>query len=284
MFGKNGRLFSKHWKKFGVCFPNIGNYSGGFTLVELVTVVAVLCVLVGVAIPVLRDALEAGRRAKCSSNLRQLFVANAAYAAQYGYYVAAAPDLFSGNRTRWHGQRSGGSGAFDGQGGPLSPFLGGDGCVRQCPGFHPLPPDQAANSFEASCGGYGYNDRGVGSRVYLEGYTASAMRKGMPPGAIASPAHTVMFADTGFPQPYGQPKYMIEYSFAEAYYFVGNPPEKLYGPAQPSIHFRHGGRAGVAWCDGHVSFEPRALPAGGADGDFAVGWFGPADNSLFDPY
>lgn len=250
-----------------------------FSLIELLVVVAILFILVAALVPWVARSLEAGRRAHCGSNLRQLFAANAAYAAENGSYVAAAPDIIGPNRRRWHGVRSGGSGAFDGALGPLAKFLE-DGRVRRCPSFPDYRRDAAANAFEAACGGYGYNDRGVGSRVYLLGYTAAAMQQGMSPGAIRSPAHTVMFADAAFGQPYNDPRYFIEYSFAEAYYFVGRSSGQLYGPSRPSVHFRHGGRAGVAWSDGHVSWETRTLgnPASG------LGWFGPADNSLFDPF
>ena len=192
--------------------------------------------------------------------------------------MAAAPDIFGANRRRWHGVRSSGSGAFDGKLGPLARFLD-DGRVRRCPSFPDYRKDAAANAFEAACGGYGYNDRGVGSQIYLPGSGAAAMQNGMAPGAIRNPVSTVMFTDAAFGQPYSDPSYFIEYSFAEAYYFVGRSTSQLYGPSRPSIHFRHGGRAGVVWCDGHVSLEAQTL----GNHDSGLGWFGPADNSLFDP-
>ncbi|HOW98386.1 MAG TPA: prepilin-type N-terminal cleavage/methylation domain-containing protein [Kiritimatiellia bacterium] len=268
--------FSNDWKNRKPSFPNIGK--PGFSLVELLVVVAILFVLAAALVPWVIRSIEAGRRAQCGSNLRQLFVANAAYAAENGSYVAAAPDIMGPNRRRWHGVRSSGSGAFEGSLGPLARFLE-DGRARRCPSFPDYRRDAAANAFESACGGYGYNDRGVGSRVYLLGYGSAAMQQGMFPGAIRNPARTVMFADAAFGQPYNDPRWFIEYSFAEAYYFVGRTPAQLYGPSRPSVHFRHGGRAGVVWCDGHVTWETQALgnPASG------LGWFGPADNSLFDP-
>ena len=276
MIGKKCRIISNHWKNPPPVFPIIGK--SGFSLIELLVVVAILFVLAVAFVPFALRSLEAGRRAQCGSNLRQLFLANAAYAAETGHYVAAAPDIFGPNRQRWHGVRSSGSGAFDGTQGPLARFLD-DSRVRRCPSFPDYRKDAAANAFEAACGGYGYNDRGVGSQIYLLGYGAQAMRRGMSPGAIQRPAETVMFADAAFGQPYNDPTHLIEYSFAEAYYFVGGPPVRLYGPSLPSVHFRHGGRAGVAWCDGHVTWEAQTL----GDMDSGLGWFGPADNSLFDP-
>jgi prepilin-type processing-associated H-X9-DG protein len=52
----------------------------------------------------------------------------------------------------------------------------------------------------------------------------------------------------------------------------------------PSIHFRHRGHANVAWCDGHISAERMTLSDGPSMEEFEIGWFGPPDNSLFDPF
>jgi prepilin-type N-terminal cleavage/methylation domain-containing protein len=58
--------------------------SGGFTLVELLVVVAVIGVLLAIFIPALRLARERGQRAVCLSNLRQLTLAWTAYADEHG--------------------------------------------------------------------------------------------------------------------------------------------------------------------------------------------------------
>ena len=130
---------------------------------------------------------------------------------------------------------------------------------------------------------YGYNIRGVGSQCYLEPNTEKSLARGMPLARINNPTRTVMFCDCAFPQPYGNPKYLIEYSFAEAYFFLsGNPPTES-GTASPSIHFRHRHKCNVVWCDGHVSQESLTTRGPDAFTRFKVGWFGPPDNSLFDP-
>lgn len=259
----------------------------GFTLVELLVVMAIVMVLLAMSLTALANARERARRAHCANNLRQLHLANTTYADEHGYYVAAAPDLMSGaNQRRWHGVRASGTAPFDGARGPLAPYLGHSRKIRACLSFTDYVDKQGANAFEASCGGYGYNDVGVGSRIYLDGYTASAMARGIPDGAIRVPSATVMFCDAALSQPYGKkPTYLIEYSFAHAYHWVFTPGRESGSRVQyPSIHFRHAGKANVVWCDGHVSAEPLETKAETWFTQFDLGWFGNADNSLFDPY
>lgn len=55
----------------------------GFTLVELLTVVAILGILAALLFPVFARAREAGRRTTCASNLRQLGMALKMYAQDY---------------------------------------------------------------------------------------------------------------------------------------------------------------------------------------------------------
>ena len=243
----------------------------GFTLVELLITLAGVGLLAAMLIGLLPRARAAAQSAACRANLRQLAAANLAYAAEHGRYVTAATDIAGGNSIRWHGVRSGG--AFDGSLGPLADYLGGGGAsrtVRRCPALR-----AATGGFEAACGGYGYNAHGIGSEVCLD--VEYPTRQGMRVGSLAHPARTVMFADTAYAQSGGAQAVLIEYSFAEPPRFAGG------GTPWPTIHFRHAGRANVAWCDGHVSSE-RLARTGARGAAQQLGWFGPDDNSWFDPF
>ncbi len=55
----------------------------GFTLIELLVVIAIIALLLALLFPVLRSAREAGQRAVCLSNLRQLTLAWLSYAEEH---------------------------------------------------------------------------------------------------------------------------------------------------------------------------------------------------------
>ena len=282
-----------------------------FTLIELLVVVAIIAVLISILLPGLSAAREIARSAVCKSNLHQLHTANLTYANENDdYYVAAAPDLLSGSggRRRWHGVRESEEADgdaeknhFDAAKGPLANALGKRGRVKECPRLIPfIHEGDGFNVFEEGTGGYGYNQRGVGSRRYdIDCYPRGQLSDrtftlGMRTTEIKRPGATVMFTDAALLEGTG-PYYLIEYSFAEAPYWVD---ESWWTPGQigetwmtfkPSIHFRHRGRANIGWCDGHIDEQPFEFtnemdPKYAAQLErYKIGWFGPDSNVLFDP-
>jgi|SRR5690606_26789686 len=70
----------------------------GFTLVELLTVIAILGVLAGILVPVIGSARASARSAQCVGNLRQLGVATRLYLADHNNVMYP----HSSGGVRWH--------------------------------------------------------------------------------------------------------------------------------------------------------------------------------------
>jgi prepilin-type N-terminal cleavage/methylation domain-containing protein/prepilin-type processing-associated H-X9-DG protein len=266
-----------------------GKKRRGFTLVELLVAVSVIAVLMAILMPVLAAACSQARSAVCRSNIRQLVLANIGYSTENdGFFVPAARDMWSGpGYHRWHGVRDSLDEPFEPLRGPLVRYLA-DGKVKECPERVEFVKGQGwAVNFEQGCGGYGYNMAYLGSRLWQSGYSfgdAESYARTTLVSEVARPSETLMFADTAF---YQQSKYLIEYSFAEPRYWVSDGQVLTNSFPQPSIHFRHKGRANVGWADGHSGSREMGDFYGDNEcyADFAsmnLGWFEPIDNSLFD--
>lgn len=252
-----------------------GHARRGFTLVELLVVMAVVAILAGLLFAALGGVRERGQSAQCLSNLRQLAAANVAYASENGGRYVFAQDTT--NTIRWHGVRASGGEAFDPQTGPLARYLGGEGRVKECPALRGALGEAESAFNESGAGGYGYNAAYIGGTP-ADPFVAEQMAN------VPKPGSTMMFADCALPTGAG----LQEYPFAEPFQSV-DYAGRLRGNLAPSVHFRHQERANVVWCDGHATSEPPARLGvmnryGGDAARWKVGWFGPLDeNGCWNP-
>lgn len=258
-----------------------------FTLIELMVVIAIIALLMGILMPALTAAKAQVKATVCQSNIRQLMLANIGYATENDdYMVLAASDIWDlkGGLHRWHGVRDSYDEQFDPLRGPLAGYLA-DGSVKECPqkvNFRKGDPWDW--DFEDGCGGYGYNDVYIGSRMWQSGTSDKATKI----TEVGSPGATIMFADAAMSKLDGGVPYYLEYSFVKPrYWFSGGQFHPEWGDPSPSIHFRHRGRANVAWVDGHIDARERAdydgINAYGVkSADMMLGWFEPVNNSQFD--
>lgn len=276
-----------------------------FTLIELLVVIAIIAILAGMLLPALARAREQGRRGVCTSNLKQLGSSFEMYADNNGgIFVPAAADILSGfgGRQRWHGVRLSDGvdpdparNYFDPAKGPLAPYLGKHGKVKDCPTFIDAKKDGALNAFEQGTGGYGYNYYFVGSLQWRLGPAfsvggAAAVERGSSHTSFKHPAQTAAFADAAFVQRGGGNEYLIEYSFIELPWWPSSTPpydQPSSARPDPSIQFRHMDKANLLWLDGHVAVQgfgfTKATNAYGAHNEpWRIGWFNPDSFEYFD--
>ncbi len=244
----------------------------GFTLVELLVVVALIAGLASIAVMGFQNARLRANQTVSTNNLRQLATANLLYAADFQTY---APATERTNKIRWHGARTSSRAKFDPENGYLSDYLGKSRTVSVCPEFKRFLTD--GESFENGSGGYGYNS------IYIGGTPENPFKPNRPAN-VPDPSSTLMFATTAFAVADG----LQEYPFADPPRSVGMDWQ-LAAPLQPSVHFRFNGRALIAWCDGHVTEERsnQTSPTnfyGGSNKSSHIGFCGPkAENGWWNP-
>ncbi len=275
--------------------------NAGFSLVELLVVIGIIAILIALLLPALSRARQQSEQLVCCSNIRQLTIANLLYAGDnHSLCVLAAADIFNelpgegaqAGYYRWHGVRSAANEPFDPARGPLAAYLGPTGRVKNCPSFDPSQGIATGNNFEAGCGGYGYNGTYIGGRYDLYPQLPDACTHAAKICQMLHASNTVMFTDAGIAQPVGSAAVVAEYSFCEPPWSqitagAAKPPDDFNPAPYPSIHFRHHGRANVAWADGHVTAEGMTFSNESYGLTTAqvkaagVGWFGPFSNALF---
>ncbi len=247
----------------------------GFTLIEMLVVVAILAVLISLTVRSVSRGILSAQQAQSMSNLRQLVMANLAYATEHQRF-APADDQW--NTRRWHGARTSIDAPFDPTQGFLSDYLGMSRQVTQCPLFQEM--NRGSQTFEEGTGGYGYNSSYIGGRPG-GGYDSQGNRVSARPTQIAN-AQTIMFSTSA----YATGNSVQEYAYTEPpFWDFGNGPVS-HRPS-PTTHFRFNRHALVGWVDGSVSrvkMAPRAAgtnPHGGNADAQSLGWFGPDEENGF---
>ncbi len=213
----------------------------GFTLLELLLVVAIIALLTGILAPSLVSAKRSVHRAICASNLRHTQMAFVLYLDDNeGNYFPYRQTVPEGTLWYWglEGSGPGGEGGrpLDKSRARLARYFPHVGNMETCPSF-PYDRSYFKRKFAAPSYGYAIN------RHMLGGLGGSVSF-----GAISRPAETVAWAESIQINTWQAPA-SPDNPMLEEWYYLDN---RSVTPA--TFHFRHGGECGAVFADGHVAW------------------------------
>jgi prepilin-type processing-associated H-X9-DG protein/prepilin-type N-terminal cleavage/methylation domain-containing protein len=253
----------------------------GFTLVEMLVVIAIIVTLASMILPAVMRAKEAARGVQCANNLRQLGIALIRYNDTKGFYAPYRwennedPNQYGVDRPRWQWII-----ADFVEGPPQNPdackaAMGADPTCTNVPltGKTYLCPSLTAgsNSTSIRSGAYGYNFAYLGNSRNMTDGDPTTPYINFPVNRVPDPSRTIAFGDSrGGGLPHGGHSMTLDgpherkrsdgqnvnspspmcYPGFDPYGpdEVGTDIQIYFSPAEP----RHNNRANVVFCDGHV--------------------------------
>lgn len=235
----------------------------GFTLIEMIVVVAITSILAFLTLGAVTSVREAANRTKCASNLRMMATAAIAYAQEHRGEFPWGARRLNGQDFCWDFITD-----RDGSVRPGEMWDGyGANAVLQCPSF----AGGAANWKNNPYTGYNYNCSYIGKVNGDPGRRQTPAKLAQ----IKVPARTALFGDGQYGG--GGNKFMRSPKLDRSYDASGKSL-RLAG----TQGFRHRGKTNMAFCDGHVETLGKPYQYGGSEGFTAprCGFISP-DNSLY---
>lgn len=230
------------------------SHKRGFTLLELLAVIAIVGILSALLFPVLGRARGMAQSAACMGNLRQMQAAYTMYLADHeGRFFGWSDGKTGGKELLYYGltETHGAEGArdIDKTKAKLAPYLGQIGGVETCPAL-PYRAPYFKQKYEIASYGYGVN-----AYFLTNGPALMLPRQFTTFSQVTRPAQTIAWADA-IQVNVWQPPASPDHPMLEEWYYLSSVI-----PNQPApFHFRHNGRCNCVMADGSVrSFLPNRL-------------------------
>lgn len=223
----------------------------GFTLVELLIVIAILAMLSAVVVPTVVHGIALARRAMCASNLHALGTATRQYLVESQGWMfpieeAGVDELgrpgklwYFGFETDESRQRPEGQRTLEKSRARLYRYCGASESLEVCPGFRFDDPLYKPK-FSKAWWSYGINA------------SVSLLRRRNHVGGMGNLDHVILFADAAQVNFWQHPASPSRPMYEEWHLIAAN---------KPLVHFRHSGQANVLTLNGAVH---RAEPIPGS--------------------
>lgn len=233
-----------------------GGRRAGFTLVEMLVVIAVIGILAALLMPALQNALGAARASSCGSNLRQMGIANYTYVSDWAGVCVPLAQGPAANRVSWGANAS------------FQEYMQMSTCSGSSWSYQYHCPDSGYRKITVWNGfykgvrvclygasyGMNYENSGYGWSTLVNSATTAYYRL----ATVRAPSRTLLIADGG--------QHLMTMPSTAAgcgYYIYGDesyPPKCAYAP-------RHLGKNGAnqVYFDGHMRYLPAAEACGNRD-------------------
>lgn len=232
----------------------------GFTLIEILVVVAIIAILAAILFPVFARARESARKSSCLSNLKQIGLGWMMYTQDYDETAPLAVYYVGAKEIGWDFALDYSSGDWDHpdiSAGMLEPYIK-NGQINNCPSFN-------GPGWGRPYTGYAYNTQYIGGEGPYGG--GPLLHHSASLAEIEEPANTIIFADAGY-------QFSPDDAVSGTNYLRGPGA----GNQAATAAFRHNGTANVAYADGHVKSSTRNFPV--SPGYTQVGYLS-ADDSAY---